>query len=433
MEQTSTIKKERQKKFLLILPVIVIPFVTIIFWSLGGGSGKQDELIAQNTQEVLKQLPDANIPENDADKMSYYDQAERDSAKRLEMLKNDPNYRGEIENDWENEDTFNYNGISEADYAQIYNSYNRKKSADPREEKIYRRLDELNRAINSPGNQSYLDQNISAHQTPGSLVTSSDIDRLQQTIMQTQTLESSGDNADPEMAQLNTMLDKVLDIQHPTRIAERLQKESEKKKGVAFPVATQPNELASTVLQANFNDQNLSNGFYSFDETKVMTQINNAISATVYETQTLTSGSTVKMELVNDIYINGTLIPRNSFVFGLANLEGERLTIKINSIKYKNSLFPVRLSVYDMDGLEGIYVPGAITREVSKESADRALQGISISALDPSLTAQAASAAATAGVETVKTILSKKVKLIKATVKAGYRILLLDENHKSGE
>jgi hypothetical protein len=39
--------------------------------------------------------------------------------------------------------------------------------------------------------------------------------------------------------------------------------------------------------------------------------------------------------------------------------------------------------------------------------------------------------AASAGIEAAKTLLSKKSKLIKVTVKAGYQVLLRDEQQKS--
>ena len=80
-----------------------------------------------------------------------------------------------------------------------------------------------------------------------------------------------------------------------------------------------------------------------------------------------------------------------------------------------------------MDGLDGIYIPGAITRDVAKQSADRAVQGIGFTALDPSIKVQAASA----GIEAAKTLFSKKAKLIKVMVKAGYQVLLRDEKQKS--
>jgi hypothetical protein len=63
---------------------------------------------------------------------------------------------------------------------------------------------------------------------------------------------------------------------------------------------------------------------------------------------------------------------------------------------------------------------------VSKQSADRAIQGIGLTTLDPSFGAQAASA----GIEAAQDIISKKVKLVKVTVKAGYHVLLRDEKQK---
>ncbi|MBK6993326.1 MAG: conjugative transposon protein TraM [Chitinophagaceae bacterium] len=39
------------------------------------------------------------------------------------------------------------------------------------------------------------------------------------------------------------------------------------------------------------------------------------------------------------------------------SLNNERLEAEINSIRYGNSLFPVKLEIYDMDGLPGIYIP----------------------------------------------------------------------------
>ena len=77
-----------------------------------------------------------------------------------------------------------------------------------------------------------------------------------------------------------------------------------------------------------------------------------------------------------------------------------------------------------MDGLAGIYIPGAISRDVAKQSADNSLQLMELTTLDPSLKAQAAAA----GINTVKSMLSKKVKQVKVMVKAGYRVLLRDKN-----
>ena len=76
----------------------------------------------------------------------------------------------------------------------------------------------------------------------------------------------------------------------------------------------------------------------------------------------------------------------------------------------------------DLDGIAGIYIPGAITRDVAKQSTDQAIQSIRLASLDPSVGAQAASA----GIQAAKSLIGRKVKLVKVTVKAGYRVLLRD-------
>src|SRR4051812_29986654 len=88
----------------------------------------------------------------------------------------------------------------------------------------------------------------------------------------------------------------------------------------------------------------------------------------------------------------GTWCQKTILFTGLPSLNNERLEVSINSIRDENSLFPVKLEVYDMDGLPGIYIPGAITRDVTKQSTDNALQSVALSSLDPSIGAQAASA-----------------------------------------
>jgi hypothetical protein len=77
-------------------------------------------------------------------------------------------------------------------------------------------------------------------------------------------------------------------------------------------------------------------------------------------------------------------------------------------------------------GMRVFIYPGAITRDVAKASADRSMQTLGVTALDDSWGAQAAGA----GIEAAKNLLSKKVKLVKVMVKAGYQVLIHDENQK---
>ena len=439
MEQkTQTPKMLRQRKFLLILPLLVLPFMTLMFWSLGGGKVENTEAQPVMNKGFNMDLPDAYLKDDKPlDKMSYYDKAAFDSSKLEELMKNDPNYR---------KYTSPNNGIDgiQGDDISVSRNYARSGalmtspygsgiSEDSNEVKVYRKLAELDEAMNRVAAPIVEPADDTAkNRSENTQVSTSDIDRLEQ-MMHSMTKQ---EGEDPELMQLNGMLEKILDIQHPNRVQEKIRQTSETQKGQVFAMSVTGKETPISLLDIAIDNrvginntstnQYQQNGFYSLDESVLTDGSQNAIQAVVHETQTLVAGSTVKLRLVNDVYINGILIPKDNFLFGEAKLNGERLDIEIGSIRYQNSLFPVQLSVYDMDGMNGIYIPGAITRDVAKQSADRTIQGIGMTTMDPSFGAQAASA----GIEAARDLISKKVKLVKVTVKGGYQVLLRDEKQK---
>jgi len=434
--KTNTLSPQmlRKRKFLIVLPLLVFPFVTLLFWALGGGNG--NDLRAQQTTTkpgLNLELPDANLKDDKPlDKLSYYEKAALDSAKLEELMKNDPNYLQKLST--EGSHIFINDSIPasvkytpKSSYGStnlntsLYNNHNQ----DPNEAKVYSKLEQLDKAMKQASIKSEGGLGTYSHtrRTASASMNGSDIDRLEQ--MMAMNKQDDG-NEDPEMQQLNGMMERILDIQHPERVKERIRQTSEAHKGQVFAVNVNPNRDFNSLLISKRSTQPKfsTNRFYSLDEDiDTNTAVENTIKAVVHQSQVLVDGAVVKLRLLNDIFINGNLIPKDNFVFGAASLNGERLIIKINSIRYNNSLYPVDLSVFDMDGMDGIYIPGAITRDVAKQSADQAVQGIGLTTIDPSLKVQAASA----GIEAAKTLFSKKAKLIKVMVKAGYQVLLRDE------
>lgn len=423
MEQkTKSLKMLRQRKLLVVLPLLVLPFVTVMFWVLGGG--KMEIANAQTVEKkgINIKLPDANLKEGlPLDKMNYYDQATLDSVKLDELIRKDPNYLSQSFQIDSTEDS------SDVAFRQRGTGLNTSVYRNPNEEKVHQKLEALQKAINvsvapSVQNRDYI-KYIKSDETA---MHSNDVERLEQMM---QSMNGQSGDQDPELQQLSGMLENILDIQHPNRVQEKLRKASEQQRGQVFAITTKTNEDNISSLQStptNFTTldvQSGHNGFYSLDEPASPNYTQNAVEAVIHETQTIVNGSTVKLRLANDIFINGIKIPKNNFLFGVASLKGERLAITINSLRYNNSLFPIDLSVYDMDGLNGIYIPGAINRDVAKASADRSMQTLGVASLDDSWGAQAAGA----GIEAAKSLLSKKVKLVKVVVKAGYMVLLRDE------
>ena len=81
---------QRKRKMMLVLPLLVIPFLTMAFWALGGGKGNKP-VIANEQRGLNLNLPDAKMKdENLTDKLSFYDKADKDSAKLEEWMRTDP-------------------------------------------------------------------------------------------------------------------------------------------------------------------------------------------------------------------------------------------------------------------------------------------------------------------------------------------------------
>lgn len=435
-QQTKSLKFKRQRKFLMIVPMMVLPFITLLFWALGGGKAQNTPFLVQKDRGLNMTLPDAYLSdEQPMDKMSYYAKASSDSAKLKQLIKNDPYYQ--IDHFVTADDkpsALEVNFKKKNLQSHTASALNPQVAQDSNEVKIYRKLQQLNETLDQAATAKVTptENNITTA-TSHNIVNSEEIDRLEKMIA---VVNQPGEE-DQETKDLNKMLETILDIQHPERVEQKLKQYEIENKKEAFTVTAANNDNQVGLIENSFSEglpidpiQQLqlepSNGFYSLEDEKQSTEISNAIQAVVHERQTVVNGSTVKLRLVNDTYLNNVLIPKDNFVYGTAALNGERLTISINSIRFQNSVYPVSLSVFDLDGMAGIYIPGAISRDVAKESADRAMQGVSLNSYDSSWEVQAASV----GIETAKNLFSKKVKLIKVTVKAGYQILLQDQKQQ---
>lgn len=149
----------------------------------------------------------------------------------------------------------------------------------------------------------------------------------------------------------------------------------------------------------------------------------NTLTAVIHESREVVSGSLIKMRLTQAAVVNGHPLPANSFIYGKCNLSGERLNISIVSLKSGNNVFPATLQVFDVDGLPGVHIPGAIGRDAAKEAGASTLDGADMMTMSPN----AATAAAGLAVGAVKSVTQKKIRLVKVKLKAGYVIMLKPE------
>jgi conjugative transposon TraM protein len=166
------------------------------------------------------------------------------------------------------------------------------------------------------------------------------------------------------------------------------------------------------------------NGFFGLASTEQMVvPVPASFPAIIGEDKQLVSGSSIKMTLTAPVEINGLTFDSGAAIHGICQLDGERLKIKVDQIRYENHLIPVKLEAFGMDALPGVAIPGAIGRDAAKEGLGQGIQGYS--PVQPGFTLEAQIAATS--VETARGFLSKKTRLKKVNVKQGHPLLLVDQ------
>lgn len=419
MNHPNTSKSQQKRKFLLVLPLLTLPFLTLTFWALGGGKQSDEFQIETKKEGFNLELPGLiENQEKALDKLGHYQRSSEDSSRFRQEVKNDPYYRMVYQEEQKGI-------ITSTNAVPSGNNHSTPLYQNLQEAQILQRLEALNKTLNetpqSPSLQERTDE-LPSHSIPDSVPNSlsSDLDRLDQMMMR---MQNSNSAPDPEMKQMAELLDRILDIQHPERVQQRMLaiKEHSQSAGLA-PI---PNE-EFTVLESITPNSNPipTNGFYGLESDSFDSHSSTSIRAVIQEDQTLVSGSTVKLRITEEISLNGKVVPKDQLVYGHASLNGERLKISIQKIRIADQILTVNLKIHDADGLEGIRIPGSIAKDVSSQSGSQAIQGMSFNSFDYGLEAQAASA----GIETAKSFLGKKIKQVKVNLKAGYQVWIINNN-----
>jgi conjugative transposon TraM protein len=222
----------------------------------------------------------------------------------------------------------------------------------------------------------------------------------------------------PQLNQVKQVLDEIKEIQNPQKSPKNPYLPGQPVP--ALPVAARPpvasdSDIAGPPVPS-------ANVFLGLDEDPdASPTAADAIQAVIHSDQVVQTGSIVKLRLLQPIYVGGQKIPANAFIYGPASIAGERVSITLTNAIYNGKIYPIALKVFDgSDGLDGLYVPGMITRDVVKQNMSQGVGGVELAELGPSAGAQAAAAA----IETTKSILSKKIAIVKATLKAGHLAIL---------
>lgn len=103
------------------------------------------------------------------------------------------------------------------------------------------------------------------------------------------------------------------------------------------------------------------------------------IRAIVDQNITGYAGSRLRIRLLDDINVGKFLVKKGTYLYAqITGFSGQRVNLTVTSIFQNNNILPIRLDLYDNDGLPGLYVPVSAFREFSKVLGSDASQGMTI-------------------------------------------------------
>ncbi|MCB6902344.1 conjugative transposon protein TraM [Hoylesella buccalis] len=166
-------------------------------------------------------------------------------------------------------------------------------------------------------------------------------------------------------------------------------------------------------------------GFHSLTSMAAPT-MRNTLKVMVDRTTTLKEGDNVVLRLLETAKVQGLRIPRQSRLIASAKIEGNRMHLLIKSIEVGGHIIAVKLSAYDTDGQEGVYIPGSEDINALKEVGANIGGSMGTSfTFASSAKDQIISEAARGVMQGASQLLQKKLRTIKVTLKGGYRLFLV--------
>lgn len=397
----------KKNKAALILPLALLPFVVLIFYILGGGekSGSEtdEEVENKNSKGINYILPEAESSIEIFDKMDAYQKSEVIATQDYDILGGKDSTGQMNRSQSGGRDSLqDYPAFAEAQ--NMDGSTNLLEHIKKKEESMKK---ELSNQDENPANVNSQKSKNNGYQKKTKGTTSRQTE-TNKSLIQEEKYEQAGSNLNYTGIE---ELDKVFD----ENIV--LNRQNDSLKFYLLQTKSQLSEI-----------EKVKNASFSLDKKQVSVfnkkgeQIIAPLKAEIYETETVLNGNRVKLRLLEDAQINGLEITKNSFIYGICKIVNERLHIEITQLPVGESFLPVKLSIHDLDGLPGLYVPDNAARKVTKE--------VGASTNTSSMFGVSNDPLAYAGIRaldrTAQTLL-KSVRLKRVTVKKNTLVYLINE------
>ena len=323
-----------KNKWLFLLPVLALPFIFLIFYVLGGGKGVEAETATkENTVEqgANYDLPDADKNIEIYDKMEAYQKDDQQVAQVPEVDVNDTTKQEEVilqDTIARDKTLLNQNADQGQILAHIRNKEKQVQQELQGEPEVRKSGKEPSPQYQSNPMETVVKKKAEPKKSVTPTSPTTGIEELDEIIDKNVLLSRKNDSLNFYLQQAQGRLQQIEAIQNRSFTLEKKR-------------------------TSGFNREN--------------TPEQPLIKAEIYETTTVLNGNRVKLRLLEDTRINGQQLPQNSFIYGVCKIKNERLLIEITKMPVENSFVPVKLTICDLDGLEGLYVPDNAARRVYQE------------------------------------------------------------------
>ena len=175
-------------------------------------------------------------------------------------------------------------------------------------------------------------------------------------------------------------------------------------------------------------NQTKNRGFYTAGSTEQVVQPKNSIKACVHDAQTVVGETGVRLRLLEPAKTPNRTIPKGTIVTANAKFQGGRLQLKVTSVELEGNIIPVDITIYDLDGQQGLYVPYSPEMNALTEMAGNMSQTGGTSVMLTQNAGQQVAADLSRGiVQGISGYFAKKVRTPKVTLKAGHQVFLVSK------
>ena len=185
----------------------------------------------------------------------------------------------------------------------------------------------------------------------------------------------------------------------------------------------QPISDSAFIAEYGYKERNM--GFRSVGKA-APSIARNTLSVVVDRTTTIRQGDFLRLRLAESARIEGMALPPNTVLIAQSTIDGNRMKLHVTSVEHAGRILAVKLSAFDLDGQEGLAIPGSEEVSALKE-VGAGVGGTIGTSFTFALSAkdQLIAEAARGVMQGASQLLQKKLRTIKVTVKSGHRLFLV--------